>query len=78
MRSDQTMVNVPFAFADNEKYQFGFLSQWKSPVSFIVVSFSNSVLLCNGLNMAENEALWILQFSDNIWGMRCHFKLNHD
>jgi len=22
--------------------------------------------------MAENEALWILQFSDGNWGMRCH------
>jgi len=30
------------------------------------------VLLCDGLNMAENKALQILHFSDDNWSTRCH------
>jgi len=49
-----------------------FLLQQKLSIFFMMVTLSTFILLCNKLNMAENEVLWILQFSGNNWDAWCH------
>ena len=42
---------------------------WIAEVLFKQFLIRNAVL-----NIADNDALWILHFSDDNWGVRCHFR----
>jgi len=70
------LLSVPFMFTNGKKCQFGrkhdcFFCIVEVVSIFIVATLiTNSswfVVLCNGLNIANNEAQWVLHSDNNWW-----------